>query len=82
VFIRKRLNSSKKPSYDAHGYLKQPTNDDIQLKSIVRAKPRLKNETVDPYWDDRGSSQEELAKGAGRIVVRTTVYQNNEDRAL
>ncbi|KAH4033735.1 hypothetical protein HBI81_154470 [Parastagonospora nodorum] len=81
VFIRKRLNSSKKPSYDAHGYLKQPTSDNIQLKSIVRAKPRQKNEIVDPYWDDRGSSQEELAKSAGRIVVRTTVYQNNEDRA-
>lgn len=78
VFIRKRLNSSKKPSYDAHGYLKHPTNEDVKLKSIVSAKSRAKRDHQDPYWHDAHSSQEELAKSAGRIVVRTTMHQDDE----
>jgi hypothetical protein len=78
VFIRKRLNSSKKPSYDAHGYHKQPTNEDIKMRSVCSAKPRAKHDNMDAYWDDAHSSQEELAKNVGRIVVRTTMHSHDE----
>jgi hypothetical protein len=78
VFIRKRLNSSKKPSYNAEGYFKHPTKDNIQLKSIVGSKLRPDRDNMGAYWDDAHSSQEELAKSAGHIVVRTTLYQDNE----
>jgi hypothetical protein len=33
---------------------------------------------MDIYWDDSHSSQEELAKSAGRIVVRTSLLQDDE----
>jgi hypothetical protein len=76
VFIRKQLNSSKKPSYDAHGYLKQPTNEEIKMKSVCSAKPKRDN--MEAYWNDVHSSQEELAKSAGHIVVRTTMHSHDE----
>lgn len=75
-FIRKHMNSSK-PSYNAQGYLKQGT-DEIKMKSIISSPDRPKRNTADMYWDDTHSSQEELAKNAGRIIVKTTVHQNDE----
>ncbi|CAO2647391.1 Nn.00g083130.m01.CDS01 [Neocucurbitaria sp. VM-36] len=74
VLIRKRMNSSKKASYNAQGYLKQGTEDNIKMKSLVSSNGRGNR---DIYWDDTHSSQEELAKNAGRIVVKTTVHQDD-----
>jgi hypothetical protein len=75
VFIRKRLNSSKRASYNAQGYIKQATtSSDIKMKNIVStAKP----EDMDRYWADAEGSQEELARNAGDIVVRT-VHQDDK----
>jgi hypothetical protein len=68
---------SSKPSYNAQGYLKQGT-DDVKMKGIVSTSARSKRDQKDIYWDDTHSSQEELAKNAGRIVVKTTVHQDDE----
>jgi hypothetical protein len=76
ILIRNRLNTSK-PSYNAQGYAKQGT-DDIKMKSIVSSSVRPRRDNREPYWDDAHSSQEELAKHAGRIVVKTTVHQDDE----
>jgi hypothetical protein len=79
VFIRKRLSSSKKASYNAQGYIKQGTNEDIKMRSMVSATGRpKKRDNMNAYWADAESSQEELAKNAGHIVVRTTVHQDDE----
>jgi hypothetical protein len=75
-FIRKCVNSSK-PSYNAKGYLKQGT-EDTKMKSIISSPGQPKRDTADIYWDNIHSSQEELAKNAGRIIVKTTVHQNDE----
>jgi hypothetical protein len=78
VFIRKRLTSSKKASYNAHGYIKQTTNENIKMRSMVSATREPECDSIDAYWVDAESSQEELAKNAGHIVVKTTVHQNDE----
>ena len=75
-FIRKRINTSK-PSYNAQGYFKQGT-DEIKMKSIINAPGRAKRGDADVYWDDTHSSQEELAGNSRRIIVKTTVHQNDE----
>lgn len=78
VFIRKRLSSSKKASYNAQGYIKQATNVNIKMRTMVSSTGQPKRDNMDAYWADGGSSQEELAKHAGHIVVRTTVHQDDE----
>ncbi|KAH7396260.1 hypothetical protein BKA66DRAFT_557129 [Pyrenochaeta sp. MPI-SDFR-AT-0127] len=78
VLIRKRINTSKKPSYNAQGYIKQGT-DEVKLKSLNSSNGRLKRDDINMYWEEH-SSQEELAKNAGQILVKTTVHQENEVR--
>jgi hypothetical protein len=70
VFIRKRINSSKRSGSHAHAYLKQPTHEDIKLKSIISPKPRPKRDNMEAYWDETHSSQEELAKNSGHTIIR------------
>ena len=48
------------------------------MKSIICAPVRAKRGDADMYWDDTHSSQEELAGNSRRIVVKTTVQQNDE----
>jgi hypothetical protein len=71
VFIRKRINSSKRSGSHAHAYLKQPTLEDVKLKNIISPKPRPKRDNMEAYWDETHSSQEELAKNAGHTIIRT-----------
>jgi hypothetical protein len=78
IFIRNRINGSKKASSDAHGYLKQSNNEDFKLKSLNSQKSRPKRENMDAYWDDAHSSQEELAKNAGHGLARTREYHDEE----
>jgi hypothetical protein len=78
IFIRNRINGSKKASSDAHGYLKQSNNDEFKLKSMNSLKPRPKRENMDAYWDDVHSSQEELAKNAAIGLVRTRQHHDEE----
>jgi hypothetical protein len=78
IFIRKRINKSKKRSYNAEGYLKQPTNEDIKLKSILATKSQPKRNNTNVYWEDEYSSQEELAQSVGRIAIGTTLHQEDE----
>ncbi|KAI4951900.1 hypothetical protein J4E91_003361 [Alternaria rosae] len=75
-FIRKRINTPK-PSYNAQGYFKQGTGE-IKMKSIICAPGRAKRDAADIYWDDTHSSQEELAGNSRRIIVKTTVHQDDE----
>jgi hypothetical protein len=75
VFIRKRLNSSKSASYNAQGYIKQATSGDIRMKRMVGA---ANPDDMDRYWADAEGSQEELARNAGHIVVKTTVHEDDE----
>jgi hypothetical protein len=76
VFIRKRLSSSKRASYNAQGYIKQATtSSDIKMKNMASmAKP----DDMDRYWADAEGSQEELARNAGDIVVGTTAHQDDK----
>ncbi|KAF2023677.1 hypothetical protein EK21DRAFT_80341 [Setomelanomma holmii] len=76
VFVRKRLENSKKASYNAQGYMKHSRNEDIKMKSISASRPA--RDATDVYWGDTHSSQEELAKSAGPIILRTTIQQNSE----
>ena len=76
ILVRKRSNASK-PSYNAQGYVKQ-ASDNIRMKSMVSSSIRLQGDNRDALWGDAHSSQEELAKNAGRIVVKTTVHQDDE----
>jgi hypothetical protein len=78
VFIRKRLNGSKKASSHAHGYLKQLTNGDIELKNMVDARVRSERNDMDAYWDDIHGSREELAKNAGHVVASPPEQQDHE----
>ncbi|KAF7680468.1 hypothetical protein GT037_002119 [Alternaria burnsii] len=75
-FIRKHMDT-KKASYNAQGFLEQGT-DEIEMKSIVSPSGRRNRDVADIYWEDTHSSQEEPANNAGRIMVKTTVHQNNE----
>ncbi|CAN9213767.1 unnamed protein product [Alternaria alternata] len=75
-FIRKHMDTTK-ASYNAQGYLKQGT-DEIRMKSIVSSSGRRNRDAADICWEDTHSSQEELANNAGRIMVKTTVHQNDE----
>lgn len=77
ILIRNKINSTKKSSYNAQGYIKQGTGD-IKMKPIVSSSGRAKRDEIDTYWEDMHSSQEELAKNAGRIMVKTTLQQENE----
>jgi hypothetical protein len=74
--IRKHIKTSKS-SYNAHDYHRQDP-DDIRLKNRASCMGRPKHEGPGMYWQDTNSSQEELAKNVGRIVVRTTLHQNDE----
>jgi hypothetical protein len=81
VFIRKRINSSKTRSYNAEGYLKQPINEDVMLKSIVISRSRHKRNDTDVslvYWNDAHSSQEVLAKSVGRIDAKSSSQRDDE----
>ncbi|OAL45166.1 hypothetical protein IQ07DRAFT_661946 [Pyrenochaeta sp. DS3sAY3a] len=77
ILIRNKINSTKKSSYNAQGYIKQGTGD-IKMKPIGSSSGRGKRDEIDTYWEDMHSSQEELAKNAGRIMVKTTLQQENE----
>jgi len=48
------------------------------MKGIVSSSIRPQGDNRDLFWGDAHSSQEELAKNAGRIVVKTTVHQDDE----
>jgi hypothetical protein len=76
ILIRKRINGLK-PSYNAQGYVKHGT-DHIKLKSIVSSSGRTRLDKSDPYWDCNNSSQEELARDARKIIVKTTLTQDDE----
>ena len=88
---------SKRSTYDAHGYRKQPhsrsgerTGDEIQLNTIGSAKTRSRDTRLgltsnELLWTDVHSSQEELAKNHDGIMVSTTFNQvtaSNQERSL
>lgn len=74
--IRKHINTSK-PSYNAQGYLRQGP-DDVKMENRASCLGRPNHVYPDIYWQDTHSSQEELAKSVGRIVVKTTLHQDDE----
>ncbi|ORY16878.1 hypothetical protein BCR34DRAFT_635246 [Clohesyomyces aquaticus] len=84
--LYRTARNTKKASYNAQGYAKQPSDrsgapgsSNINLKSMAStatrpSRPRNKS----PYWDEPSSSQEELATAAGGIIVTKTFGQKHE----
>jgi hypothetical protein len=65
-------------SYNVKGYDKQPSRPgDIQMKNLASVFGRPKRVSNNPFWEYGNSSQEELAKLDGKILVTTTVHQEN-----
>jgi len=79
VLINAPRKSSKKPSYNANGYVKQ--SEDVHLRTIVSMTTWSRNkklglETTDSLWVDVHSSQEELAANHDGIMVSTSVKRD------
>ena len=79
VLINATRKSSKKPSSDANGYVKQ--SEDVRLRTVGSMTTRSRNknpglETTDSLWVDVHSSQEELAANHDGIIVSTNVKRD------
>lgn len=79
VLINASRKSSKMPSHDANGYVKQ--SEVVQLRTIgsITTRSRTKKlglETTDSPWVDVHSSQEELARNHDGIMESTTVRRD------
>jgi hypothetical protein len=82
VLIRVTRKTSKKPSYNAGGYVKQD-GQSFHLQTIGSASARPKSKKrgsndMETFWTDVRGSQEELAGKHDGISVSTTIRQDDE----